>query len=81
MGDRAPSGGIDRPNRLAADSGQRAEGLGDGSTLDCLAGKYEKLNGKAPWKRVTGACETTLEVDDGDAKGFVVGRDMVVRRC
>jgi hypothetical protein len=58
--------------------GVRAEGLGDPATLDCLAGKYEKLEGKAPWKRVTGACETTLEVDDGDGRGFVVGRDMVV---
>lgn len=58
--------------------GVRAEGLGDATTLDCLAGKYEKLEGKPPWKRVTGTCETTLEVDDGDGKGFVVGRDMVV---
>jgi hypothetical protein len=57
--------------------GFRAKGLGEPATLDCLAGKLEKTTGKAPWKRVTGTCDTTLELDDGD-KGFVVGRDMVV---
>lgn len=57
--------------------GMRAEGLGDPATLDCLAGKYEKINGKVPWTRLSGTCETTLDVE-GDAKGFVVGRDMVV---
>jgi hypothetical protein len=58
--------------------GVRAKGLGEPATLDCLASKIEKSTGKAPWKRVTGTCETTLEVDGGDAKGFVVGHDMVV---
>jgi hypothetical protein len=58
--------------------GVRAKGLGEPATLDCLAGKIEKATGKAPWKRVTSACETTLELPDGDAKGFVVGHDMVV---
>lgn len=58
--------------------GVRAKGLGEPATLDCLATKIEKATGKAPWKRVSSACETTLEVPDEDAKGFVVGRDMVV---
>lgn len=58
--------------------GVRAKGLGEPATLDCLASKIEKATGKAPWKRVTGTCDTTLELPDGDAKGFVVGHDMVV---
>jgi hypothetical protein len=58
--------------------GVRAKGLGEPATLDCLASKIEKSTGKAPWKRVTTACETTLEVEGGDAKGFVVGHDMLV---
>lgn len=57
--------------------GVRAKGLGEPATLDCLAGKIEALTGKPAWKRVSTACETTLELPDGD-KGFVVGRDMVV---
>jgi hypothetical protein len=57
--------------------GVRARGLGEPGTLDCLAGRLEKATGKAPWKRVTAGCETTLELSDGD-KGLVVGRDMVV---
>lgn len=58
--------------------GVRAKGLGEPATLDCLASKIEKATGKAPWKRVTGTCDTTLELPEGDAKGFVVGHDMVV---
>jgi len=58
--------------------GIRAKGLGEAATLDCLSGKLEKATGKVPWKRVSTTCETTLELPDGDAKGFVVGRDMVV---
>ena len=58
--------------------GVRAAGVGEPATLDCLAGEIEKASGKAPWKRVTSACETTLELPEDDAKGFVVGRDMVV---
>lgn len=58
--------------------GVRAKGLGEPATLDCLAGKIEKATGKAPWKRVSTACETTLELPDGDAKGFAVGHDMLV---
>jgi hypothetical protein len=57
--------------------GVRAKGLGDSTTLDCLAGKLEKATGTAPWKRVSSACETTLELPNGD-RGFAVGRDMVV---
>ena len=58
--------------------GVRAKGLGEPATLDCLASKIEKSTGKAPWKRVTSTCETTLELEGGDGKGFVVGHDMVV---
>lgn len=58
--------------------GVRAKGLGEPATLDCLASKIEKATGKAPWKRVSTACDTTLELPDGDAKGFAVGHDMVV---
>lgn len=58
--------------------GVRAKGLGEAATLDCLATKIEKATGKAPWRRVSTACETTLEPVDEDGKGFVVGHDMVV---
>jgi hypothetical protein len=58
--------------------GIRAKGLGEAKTLDCFAGKLEKATGKAPWSRVSSACETTLVIPDGDTKGFVVGRDIVV---
>lgn len=58
--------------------GVRAKGIGEPATLDCLASKIEKSTGKAPWKRVTGTCDTTLELPEGDARGFVVGHDMVV---
>ncbi len=58
--------------------GVRAKGIGEPATLDCLAGKIEKSTGKAPWKRVTVGCETTLEMPDADGKGFAAGHDMVV---
>jgi len=58
--------------------GVRAKGLGEPTTLDCLAAKIEKSTGKAPWKRVTGTCDTTLDLEGDDGKGFVVGHDMVV---
>lgn len=58
--------------------GVRAKGVGDAKTLDCLAKKIESATGKPAWSRVTTGCATTLELPDGDAKGYVVGRDMVV---
>jgi len=56
----------------------KAKGLGDPSTLDCLAKKIEKASGESPWSRVTHGCSTTLKITDGESKGFVVGRDIVV---
>jgi len=58
--------------------GIKAKGVGEVAALDCLAKKIETVTGKAPWRRVTRGCSTTLEVPDGEAKGFVVGRDIVV---
>ncbi|MCX4242227.1 hypothetical protein [Paraliomyxa miuraensis] len=58
--------------------GIRAKGVGEAKTLDCLAKKIEGATGKSPWSRVTKGCATTLEMPDGDGKGFVVSRDVVV---
>ncbi|MEX1364499.1 MAG: hypothetical protein AB1Z98_15340 [Nannocystaceae bacterium] len=58
--------------------GARAKGLGTPRTLDCLAKKVEATTGSKPWTRVTKGCSTTLEMTDGDGKGFVIDRDMVV---
>ncbi|MCA9649299.1 MAG: hypothetical protein KC501_05285 [Myxococcales bacterium] len=58
--------------------GARATDLGTPKTLDCLSKKIEAATGTAPWKRVTTGCTTTLELTDGEGRGFAVGRDMVV---
>ncbi|MCH9685655.1 MAG: hypothetical protein K0V04_29760 [Deltaproteobacteria bacterium] len=56
----------------------KATGLGTPGTLDCLAKKLEAASGKAPWKRTTSGCTTTLDMSGGDDKGFVVDKDTVV---
>jgi hypothetical protein len=58
--------------------GVKARGLATGKTLDCLSRKIESKSGTRPWTRTTSGCVTTLDIDGGDAKGFAVGRDMLV---
>lgn len=58
--------------------GVRATGLAQAKTLDCLARELEKSTGSPVWSRTTTGCSTTLEIDGGTAKGFAVGRDMLV---
>ncbi|MEM9462861.1 MAG: hypothetical protein AAGF11_52455 [Myxococcota bacterium] len=58
--------------------GVRATGLAQAKTLDCLAREIGKSTGTPAWSRTTTGCSTTLEIDGGKAKGFAVGRDMLV---
>lgn len=58
--------------------GVQARGLAEAKTLDCLAHERQKSTGTPAWSRTTAGCATTLELDGGDAKGFAVGRDMLV---
>jgi len=55
-----------------------AEGLGRKENLDCIAGKHQEAEGKAPWTLEEKAGRLTLKMTEGDLTGFVVDSKTLV---